>query len=665
MSRLDEYNFHRVRQLLDQTTPGSPRSLLMTTLYQPVNAGGLHSPPTGKTFCLVSIDGSPYQDSKDVKPDVTPTEVAEIKHAADLQGFLPAILAWVQKEEPVRMILPAFPFKSPNNQDKTLGLLPDLGEELALQHLHGLCLNIAQVYRHGAEVHIASDGLVYNDILGVSDEAVWDYGEALRQIAVDQGLHQLRFIRLADLLGHPGSTKQFYLDHASCLRRELAARFQDPSFDPREAIKTDMDLLLTYRGYLRFLTKDLVHRQTEGMSKRAKESQISETARCMLSRGQIYASALKAQRGDYVRLSIHESTAARKLSVALIPQGKDEIGYTPWHSCVVVGLDGSYRTTHVDQVRDTHELVYKAGRPYCYRERSELWDWTSDGLTVQFEHLYPCGLIIRPSATDDHPMQPSIQHIPMRKLRELAHTFSPIICRGFARTDSEDAFIETAKKLGPVLPWTHGIIKKVKDSKRLDKQNNNVESNEAMPMHYDGMFKFEHTLNPATGETLRRQAFPRYQVFTCRTISPRDGFTLFASSRLALRHLPAPWTPERLTSLTWAMDNDGFWEAKITDLPLIVPHPVTGLPCFRWHQPWDASKTKFSTCVVTIENADAEGDGDRLVQAIDQVLYDYRVCLRFAWEVDDLVVNDNVAMLHTRTAYFNNADRELWRIHCD
>lgn len=79
-----------------------------------------------------------------------------------LESFVPTVVAQVEKQEPIRMILPAFPFKSPNSRDKVLGVLPDFGEELALAHLNGLCDNVAQVYKPGAEVYISSDGLVYN-----------------------------------------------------------------------------------------------------------------------------------------------------------------------------------------------------------------------------------------------------------------------------------------------------------------------------------------------------------------------------------------------------------------------------------------------------------------------------------------------------------------------
>jgi len=83
--------------------------------------------------------------------------------------FLPLVESYIMKNEPVQMVLPAFPFKSPNRKDKTLGSLPDLGEELALMHLNGLCESIAELYKHGANVVITSDGLVYNGTLPFVD----------------------------------------------------------------------------------------------------------------------------------------------------------------------------------------------------------------------------------------------------------------------------------------------------------------------------------------------------------------------------------------------------------------------------------------------------------------------------------------------------------------
>ncbi|CAG8290184.1 unnamed protein product [Penicillium salamii] len=584
------------------------------------------------------------------------------------ESFVPIVLAQIEKQEPIRMILPAFPFKSPNSHDKVLGDLPDFGEELALFHLNGLCQNISAVYAPGAEIYISSDGLVYNDILGVSDETVWNYGEALRNIAVEKELHHVKFIRLFELLEHPWfpsstpeAAKNFYLAHAGCLRRELMFAFGDSTFDAAKAIKTDNDTCLTYRGYIKFLTQDLAHQKRPDMSKRAWQAKIAETARQMIIRGKMFAAAIQKNRKDYVRLSIHESGGEKKLSMSLVPQIRGRLGYTPWHSAVAVGVDGTYSTVHAEDVRDTHDVVYRNGQPYYFRERSSLFDWTEDGLSVKFEHLYPSGLVIRPADIDNVNAPPSIRAIPMQKVRQMSNTMSPIVLRGFSDTLVEDLYIDKASELGDILPWSFGIIQKVRDDGRSDKMGNNVTSNEAMPMHFDGMFKFEDILDPITGEIKKVQRPPGYQFFTCPATAPKgNGYTLFASSRLFFRYLPYPWSADRLEIITWAMDNNGFWDAKLKNLPLVVKHPVSGLPCMRWHQPWDASKTKFSTCEVKIEN-----DDNILVEIIDRITYDHRVCLRFGWEKGDLLVSDNTAMLHTRTGYVSDCERELWRIHCD
>lgn len=78
--------------------------------------------------------------------------------------FLAIIYRYIKAGEAVRLCLPAFPFKSPNNVDKVLGKLPDKGEEIALAHLNGLCAAIGDIYPPGAKLTIISDGLVYNGL---------------------------------------------------------------------------------------------------------------------------------------------------------------------------------------------------------------------------------------------------------------------------------------------------------------------------------------------------------------------------------------------------------------------------------------------------------------------------------------------------------------------
>ena len=187
-----------------------------------------------------------------------------------------------------------------------------------------------------------------------------------------------------------------------------------------------------------------------------------------------------------MRLSIHPSTGQTKLSVPLIPQTKGGLLITPCHSSIAVGVDGSFRTVHAEEVRDTHDLVYRNCRPYHFRERSDLFDF--DKISVEFEHLYPCGLVIRPVGGTRN--KPSFCDIDAKKLRKLTEAQSLVVLRGFADTTDRELFISKAHELGGILPWTFGILQEVKDHKRNDKTCNNVVSNEAMPMHYYGIFKF-------------------------------------------------------------------------------------------------------------------------------------------------------------------------------
>ncbi|KAG9499234.1 hypothetical protein J7337_010053 [Fusarium musae] len=583
--------------------------------------------------------------------------------------FLPIVLECLKAEAPIKFILPAFPFKSPNRSNKVLGALPDLGEAIALETLQGLCDNIQDIYEHGAHCYIASDGFVYNDILGVDDLDVWKYGQELRDMAKRRGLTSLKFLRLADLLAmapHRSSdTRSRELstteEHVTCIRREFLARYLSPGFDASAAIKEDIDTRLTYQGYLRFLKRDLegweelkYDETGKPISSKKSQKMIGDIAKRMIARGAAFAAAIRDSYGDCVRLSIHPTVAISKFPVNLIPQPSGKFGATPWHSTIALSLGGSFETGHAEDFANTHDLIYLHGRPYYYREKSELFDWGDT--KVEFEPMYPCGLVIRPS---DGPL--SARHIPMGKVKQLSINLSPIVLRGFQDTLDEDVYLDKAHEAGTVLPWSFGIIQKVKDAGDSTKQGNNVTSNEAMPMHFDGMFKFEERQDPVTGQTHRVQIPPGFQFFTAPAVAPEGtGYTLFASSRLFFKYLRTPYSAERFEKIRWNMDNDGFWNAKMKDLPLVVRHPETNAPCLRWHEPWDETKTKFSTCTVTLSNDEAE-----IIDVITKLLYDRRVVLRFTWQKGDWLVNDNTSMLHTRTGYTSGCDRELWRIHFD
>lgn len=171
---------------------------------------------------------------------------------------------------------------------------------------------------------------------------------------------------------------------------------------------------------------------------------------------------------------------------------------------------------------------------------------------------------------------------------------------------------------------------------------NNTTSNEDMPMHFDGIFKFEQRVDAVTGEATKVMVPPNYQFFTAIETAPEGtGYTLFAPSRLTFQHLPSPYSVTSLEEMRWDMETKGYYELKLEDLPLVVRHSITNEPCIRWHETWDESKTKFSTAKVTFRDGNQE-----INEVIQKLIYDYRVCLRFSWQKGDWLLSDNVAMMH-------------------
>jgi pyoverdine/dityrosine biosynthesis protein Dit1 len=235
--------------------------------------------------------------------------------------------------------------------------------------------------------------LIAPDLLGVTDKTVWNFGQGVRQIAADNHLQNLRFLRLWDLLTYPGDfqSKSYYLEHANNIRTELKSRYGDPEFEADMANKSTADMHTTHKKYLEFLKQDLaVNSKHLELSPADQEANIANIAKEMMGRWRAFSAALAAVPTQYVRLSIHGSGGKDKLSMAVIPQQeRGALGATPWHSVLVVELGGALRTVQRCKVDEGKYVpVERNGRPYCYVTKG-----IAEGKT--FEELWPTGLTIR------------------------------------------------------------------------------------------------------------------------------------------------------------------------------------------------------------------------------------------------------------------------------
>ncbi|KKY17697.1 putative pyoverdine dityrosine biosynthesis [Phaeomoniella chlamydospora] len=411
-SQVEDLKQWRASLLADITAPRAIRSPPSTRSASPVRSDDLHSSETSASLYsspkIKPVHNKPVLGQDTALKDVTPagdnrsdTDIASrIMSIIQSYGqneenetgdtwlgrfkFEPRVRKAVDAGIPVPLVLPAFPWKSVNKQEKVLGALPDLGEVLGLGRLNNLCEDIQQIYPPGARVTITSDGLVYNDLLGISDEEVFNYGAALRRIPGEQGYQNIDFIRIMNLLGltdQATMTKEEYLETVGSTRDTLVEKFLDPTFIATDAIEEDRDINLTYCGYLKFLAKDLRHSPvTAGIvGKNEYRRVVKRVAQDMITRGKAFAAAIEYALPDHSALT------------------------------------------------ESHDVVEKDGRPFYFRDRSDLWAWEG----VDFDILYPKTLIVKARAVEGGEA-PKLGKREMSKLKAFSKGFSPVITTGFA-----------------------------------------------------------------------------------------------------------------------------------------------------------------------------------------------------------------------------------------
>lgn len=506
--------------------------------------------------------------------------------------------------------------------------------------------------------------LILSDLLGVPDHTVWTYGQSLRKLVKVKGYNHIEFSRLRDLLGVPylrdENDDMAYAATAPSVRLALMHRYGAFNWDAmtnESYVNKDENKRLTYCGYLKFLSIDLANSFPvgPGRTKSAFKRGVEVIAKSMLKRGEAFARAVRENYPDHVRLSIHPSTGEDKISINVLPVQQV---MTPWHSTVAILLDGTVLAGQRKSFESDAnlELVYEDGRPSYFREKSHLFQWNVPA-PVTFEPIYPCGLLIQPSEGNQ---SLGIQDIDAQKVRQLAELNSPIILRGFAHTKDRDAYVAKSYEMGVPTPWKFGLVLEVKDRGSEGQGLNNVLANEWMPFHFDGLFKTQKRTRDDGSDYLVPNP-PRFQYFAAVTPSPEGtGFTLFSSSKRLLDHLPKDKSLPYLESLTWSVKTPSFDQSVIGNMPLIITHPSTGKSCLRYHERWPQEKTRFDPTEVAIENDDGS-----VCDVLETLLHDRRICYWHSWQEGDLIVNDNISMLHTRSSFQAGIDRELWRIHFD
>lgn len=259
---------------------------------------------------------------------------------------------FVINNEPIKFAMLGLPFKSTNKRDKVLGDLPDLGEELTVKNFSAFNNDIKTVYKPGIEMLVASDGYVFNDLLGIPESVVSEY-KAINESFNANG--PLKIIDINDF--YSGQTVSFKRD-------KLMQQFGYTWERMEQEILFNPDVNFLYKGMLKFMEEELAWQPFPSREQRRKAAK--KLVREMMLRNEAYNLIVRKELPQYIRLSMHQSVNnGYKYSFKLIPGNNTH--HSAWHAVIVMSHTGEAMTMHrADAEKYGYRLVTKDGQPYNY-----------------------------------------------------------------------------------------------------------------------------------------------------------------------------------------------------------------------------------------------------------------------------------------------------------
>lgn len=244
-----------------------------------------------------------------------------------------------------------FPFKSTNERDKVLGKLPDQAEQATLDNFAQFNRDIKKVYEPGVHVSIISDGYIFNDLLGVEDKTVAEYGDISKHL---QCAAPMKWYDLNSFYAGPTLASK---------RNKVMEHFGISNVRLEQAILTDLDVNLLYRGMIHFMQEEESWKDYPSKSQLQKAAK--KLAREMMFRNEAYSNLVRQEFSDHIRLSMHPSiNNGEKYSFQLIP-GKNA-HHSAWHCALVIKGEELITMHKIEAERLGYEKVFINGRPFYF-----------------------------------------------------------------------------------------------------------------------------------------------------------------------------------------------------------------------------------------------------------------------------------------------------------
>jgi pyoverdine/dityrosine biosynthesis protein Dit1 len=235
---------------------------------------------------------------------------------------------------PIRMAIPAFPFKS-ESPWKTLGdrgaKNPDRAEFISLLHLLGICEKIERKYSPGATITVYSDGGVFAD----TNRPEYTDDSRLRYVA-----------KLREMIGSLGASDVVTIkDTEGEIARDIWDNYSEPVESIKSRMKIDPNLQLLYNGQHRFYTEEQVALNPE-LSRSQASKRAGKKAYEITQGSAALSKYLDVNDPEAVRISCHPKEMGTDKIGIWMDKGMSKV--SPWQGAAALMVrPKTYSIMHV------------------------------------------------------------------------------------------------------------------------------------------------------------------------------------------------------------------------------------------------------------------------------------------------------------------------------
>lgn len=236
--------------------------------------------------------------------------------------------------------------------------------------------------------------------------------------------------------------------------------------------------------------------------------------------------------------------------------------------------------------------------------------------------------------------------IPVDQLRALVGHSRIVLLRGFANRFSSQALVDYASRWGQIMTGSYG---EVLDVVEKDDSHDGVFDSLPLPLHWDGMYM---------------PTIPEFQMFYCKDAGPlkTGGETVFVDTISLLEHAVASvvdkWSDIETTSHIPATCHYGGCVRSA----LVVEHPIHHVRTLRYSPPVDGVPGFRNPHAVSYEGLD-QASMEQSIARLHHCLKHPSHRYEHAWRTGDVLIADNLALLHGRNAFAHGSSRHLQRVH--